>query len=367
MPIKSLLKQIHTKFFSRNNSFKLMKSIRKKEIKELIQSGHINMLLGAGCSSTFISSLGNIERKMDTAIEKNDEKEEIEIKKQYYSLMKKSKAILDDSRLSSTKEKDELKRTKDLYDSFLSLWSQIIAKRYLHIVNKQINIFTTNFDTFIEDSCERLELTYNDGFFGRMNPTFSVGNYNRIQKYKSLQYDNTSDVPIFNLIKLHGSTSWKYSGKDITYSTGDHIIDNLEEKEGNDFHDSYNKIAVINPNSSKHLGTVLDVNYAAMLRKFTLELEKENSVLFIIGFSLADEHIRDLLHSVMESNPTLIVIFFSYAKYDEVADHLEEQKYRNLYIISPKDNFTFEDTIGFISEIFEKTLNINHGESEEDE
>jgi hypothetical protein len=205
---------------------------------------------------------------------------------------------------------------------------------------------------FLEDSCERLEVPYNDGFSGQIKRIFSVSNFNKIQKYKSLQFDNTSDIPLLNIIKLHGSISWKSddTSKNVFYSDGSHVQDDLDKKSGTDFDNEYKKIAIINPNAEKHFETVIDTNYAAMLRKFTLELEKENSLLVIIGFSLADKHIRELLYGVMKSNPTLVVIFFSYSKYNELTDILNEKENKNLYIMSPesddkKDKQTFEKSV----------------------
>ena len=128
----------------------------------------------------------------------------------------------------------------------------------------------------------------------------------------------------------------------------------MDAKTGDDFSDEYKKIAVINPNSEKHFETVLNINYASMLRKFTLELEKENSILMLVGFSLEDKHIKNLLYSVMKSNPTLIVVYFSYSQYDEGIDKFEESKNPNLYIISPEDKFTFEKSTNYLSEIFIK-------------
>ncbi len=305
-----------------------MKKIDKKELKEIIQSGHLNLLIGSGCSLDYLSTLKDIENRM------NIEATREVAQKDYYKLIKKSKAILDETLETDITEKNNLITTKKNYDSFFSFWAEILSKRSLHIVNKQINIFTTNFDMFMESSCERLGISYNDGFIGQINPSFSVGNFNKIQRYKSLQFDNISDIPLFNIIKIHGSISWQAKDKKIIYSDGTHIADDLEEKTGHDFEDKYKKIAVINPNAEKHFETVLDTNYASMLRKFTLELEKENSVLIIIGFSLEDKHIKNLLYGVMKSNPTLVVIFFSYSQYDTEIDGLEEKKNTNLYIIS---------------------------------
>lgn len=336
-----------------------MKKLEDKEFKEIIQSGHINLLIGAGCSSKYLETLHDIEDRMNKANTNTRE----DAQKDYYKLLIKSKAILDESLNKGDTEKDKLKKTKRNYDSFLDFWANILSRRSLHIVNKQINIFTTNFDIFIEDSCERLSIPYNDGFSGQINPTFNVANFNKIQKYKSLQFDNTSDIPLFNIIKLHGSVSWQAENENIFYSNGSHIADDLDTKTGDDFEIGYNKIAVINPNAEKHFETVLDINYASMLRKFILELEKENSVLIIIGCSLADKHIKNLLYGVMKSNPTLVVVYFSYSKYSEKNDEFEESKNSNLYIISTeedksteeeenKNNFDFEKSTNYLDKIF---------------
>ncbi len=305
-----------------------MKIIDNKELKEFIQSGHINLLVGSGCSLDYLTTLNDIENRM------NEEATKKQAQKDYYKLIKKSKSVLDESLELSADEKEKLTKTKQNYDSFLGFLANTISSRSLHIVNKQVNIFTTNFDMFMEDSCERLGIPYNDGFVGQINPAFSVENFNKIQRYKSLQFDNVSDIPLFNIIKLHGSVSWQEKDGKIIYSNGSHISDDLESKTENDFEKGYKKIAVINPNAEKHFETVLDTNYASMLRKFTLELEKENSVLILVGFSLADKHIKNLLDGVMKSNPTLIVVYFSYSQYDGTKDKFEEKKRHNLYVIS---------------------------------
>ena len=327
------------------------KQLGNKEFKEIIQSGHLNLLVGSGCSMNYLSTLNDIEVKMSI----KDSKKEAQ--KDYYKLIKKSKAVLDERFENDNREKKKLTKTKQNYDNFFNFWADTISNRSLHIVNKQINIFTTNFDMFMEDSCERLNIIYNDGFVGQINPIFNVSNFNKIQKYKSLQFDNTSDVPLFNIIKLHGSVSWETKNERISYSNGSHISDDLQTKTGKKFEDGYKKIAVINPNIDKHLETVLDINYASMLRKFALELEKENSVLMIVGFSLNDKHIKALLYEVMKSNPTLIVIYFSYDKYDNKKEEFSKFKgliTPNFYIISPRNKFTFENTIKYFSEIFKE-------------
>ncbi len=323
-----------------------MKAINDKELKEIIQSGHINLLLGSGCSKDYLTTLNDIEIRMNT-----DESRE-EAQKEYLKLIKKSLAVLDKLQETDENEKVKLNKTKKNYDAFLNFWANTISNRFLHIVNRQINIFTTNFDMFLEDSCERLDIPYNDGFSGQINRTFNIANFNKIQKYKSLQFDNTSDIPLFNIIKLHGSISWEEQKGKINYSNGS-LINTIDDTlTGEVFEEEYKKLAIINPNAEKHFETVLDTNYASMLRRFTLELEKETSVLFVIGFSLADKHISNLLYGAMKSNPTLIVIIFTHSLYNEEEDKLFEKKNSNLYIISPENEFTFEKVPDYFIHIF---------------
>lgn len=340
-----------------------MKQLDKKELKEIIQSGHINLLVGSGCSRPYLSTLGGIEQRM------NDEPTREEAQKEYFRLIKKSKSVLNENLETDADEKKALQSTKQQYDNFITLWTEALFKRSLGIVNKQVNLFTTNFDLFLEDACERLRVPYNDGFSGQLNPKFSVANFNRIQKYKSLQFDNTSDIPLFNIIKLHGSLSWKTDNNMITYSNGSHIEDDLDSKDDEEFQEAYgSQLAVINPTAEKHFETVLDTNYASMLRKFTLELEKENSVLLVFGFSLDDRHIKDLLYGVMKSNPTLIVVYFSRSPYDSVADNKDEAKNANLYIVAPEEgDLPFTKSIDFMKSVLFNTRDEPEAVAEETE
>ena len=336
-----------------------MKEIDRSELKEIIQSGHINLLIGSGCSLPYISTLKSIEDRM------NDEATKLGAQKEYYTLVRKAKYIIDTRYEMSEKECVKLTKSRSFYDDFVSFWANIISKRSLHIVNKQINIFTTNFDVFLEDSCERLSVPYNDGFSGQLNPSFNVSNFNRIQRYKSLQFDNTSDIPLFNIIKLHGSLSWQTLDDKIIYSNGSHIPNELDSEKDDVFLREYDKrLALINPHAEKHFETVLDINYASMLRKFALELEKENSVLFIIGSSLSDKHIRHLLYNAMRSNPTLVVVYFSASKYDTQADDKNEKQNKNLYIIT---EYTFEKFTNYMESVFPRYEHKYDEETEQDE
>jgi hypothetical protein len=71
---------------------------------------------------------------------------------------------------------------------------------------------------------------------------------------------------------------------------------------------------------------------------YSNELEKENSVLFVLGFSFADEHIREITKRVANSNPTLLICIFAYSdssKTDiEQKLNMGEIKFKNVEVIT---------------------------------
>jgi hypothetical protein len=56
----------------------------------------------------------------------------------------------------------------------------------------------------------------------------------------------------------------------------------------------------------------MNQTYYEVLRLYSNELEKENTVLFALGFSFADEHIREITIRAANSNPTLLIYAIAY-------------------------------------------------------
>ena len=82
-----------------------------------------------------------------------------------------------------------------------------------------------------------------------------------------------------------------------------------------------------------------------MLRLYSNELEKENTALFIMGFSMADEHIRDITIRAIKTNPTLKIFIISYSlgangiKANFLKDGYNLEDFNNVEIVSPEDKF----------------------------
>src|SRR5699024_4497086 len=100
--------------------------------------------------------------------------------------------------------------------------------------------------------------------------------------------------------------------RDIYFTYGK-IEKNVIGIKENKIHDQYLKYyneLVINPTKDKFRDTTSNFYFYELLRMYANHLEKENSVLFVLGFSFADEHIKEITKRVLKSNPTLLIVIF---------------------------------------------------------
>ncbi|MFZ1074916.1 MAG: SIR2 family protein [Minisyncoccia bacterium] len=202
-----------------------------------------------------------------------------------------------------------------------------------------------------------MQIDFNDGFNGRFNPKYDVGNFKKSYFKKSLHYENTSEIPVFNILKLHGSLSWKETDREIYL---DSVLEQVKEVENNkvsEFYDCFKKLMVVNPTKQKFGDTLLNQRYYDLLRIFSNELEKDNTVLFAMGFSFMDEHIYDLTLRVANSNPTLNIYIFSHgSKPSDTYLKLEaDAKNKNIKILIPESGKEYSlETI--TSDCFDKII-----------
>lgn len=314
-----------------------------QELSEVIQSSNINFLLGAGVSAPFLPLLGNIEQALNTATDDNVREEQY--KKYFNEVMLPNRQIISNALFSDSNYKE----TKNAYEKFFRALSELILQRKTTILSKQINLFTTNIDILMETVLEELQIEYNDGFSGKFHPAFSLANYKKSIYQRSLHFEHISEIAVFNIIKLHGSLTWKYNelSKKIIFShTLDHFNESLASKTGNDFITDYRKILVVNPEEAKHLESVLNVYYSELLRMYSSELEKENATLFTVGFSMEDKHIKEITLRAAKSNPTLrILICCSENSKDTMAEKMELDQHPNIQILTPEsdsDKYTLD-------------------------
>lgn len=305
-------------------------------LRDTIQDCNLNFLLGSGLSSPYLKTLGQIEmlltRLEQTSLTSDQERIiKCSLYKAYFDgVMSKNCKILEGD--------VDAGPVLNAYDEFLRTINAILLRRKSTILGKEVNLFTTNIDIFLEKALERVGFESNDGFNGRFDPWFSISNFKKSHFRRSPQYDNLSELPTVNLLKLHGSLTWRMQGNDRITFSGDlrHIRDALTKSvtpgllltidEGTRFDDlvskskskksdatvdafleTYDQIPIVNPTKTKFRDTLLNQTHYEMLRIYSNELEKENTTLLVLGFSFADEHIREITLRAANSNPTLAI------------------------------------------------------------
>ena len=322
-------------------------------LRNFIQSSHINFLYGSGVSRPYLATLGNIEKWLtvlaaDTSDEAYKEVIEASLYKAYCDGV-----ILKNQYLSFTSD-EKLLNTKSAYAEFFGICNELMNKRNSQLLSKQINLFTTNIDLLVEETLSKSGIELNDGFRGTIKPVYNESNFQISLSKASMQFHKQSEVPMFNLIKVHGAVNWieqdgvivsdplllwdieqalKKIEKDLfvnmknadnTEKTfdevkieADDIALMLPDDAYKDFFEAYNKIEMINPTKEKFKTSVLNYHFYELMRIYSNALERENSILFVMGFSFADEHIAQITKRAADTNPTLQVIVFAYSDEDE--------------------------------------------------
>lgn len=322
-------------------------------LKYYIQSANVNFLYGSGLSRPFLSTLGNIEKWLTELNERRlgDAEQvkyaivEASILKLYFETVMYPNVAPAGANYDTTIKE---------YRRFLSTWNDLINKRSSRLVAKQVNLFTTNVDMMMERAALGYGVELNDGFQGTIEQVYDAGNFQKTVSKTSLHFQNVSDIPVFNLIKIHGSINWREEDDCVKNDIGlptvnavkvalDAIDANnfvsttktdaagnvvektldemLNEADGkhlpnsdafNPFFEAYRKMVMINPTKRKFKESVIDHHFYELMRQYSNNLEKENTLLLVAGFSFADEHIADITRRAANTNPTLHIVVFAY-------------------------------------------------------
>ena len=368
---------------------------------EKLYGKNINFLIGSGASFGAIPTLssnyvdpifGNLT--IEEILEENKDDEYLQniIYLYYYH------KILKIGYLTEIEESNSVfKNYQKLLESLIKL-----LQRESYQKEKRINIFTTNYDLFFEKVADSLvgkyEFYFNDGSSGNITKKLSMKNYHK-KIYHTGIFDNFDrEIPIINLFKLHGSVSWKYINDKnnkpheikIEYfeDKNENYLENLIEEVSNeeierakkklennenlkqDIKDIKNELlknfALIFPEKNKFEYTLYQEFYYQNLRQLSYELEKQNSVLIVFGFSFGDEHIAEIIKRAC-NNPTLNIYIFCYKKNtrEEILAKLNLEKFpSNIKIILPEDNGNIDFNI-FLEKMFETDSKIESDNNEQ--
>jgi len=309
-----------------------------RSLEAYVQSGNLNFLIGSGASLPAVKLAGDIEAEINALLEVDEEV-------QANILALKFIQDLEDQNATVTDNGGDANATETLanYVEFLSTVDELLFERKNYLLPRQANIFTTNYDLFVEHAATALpSLILNDGFDRNSSLAgeyrFAPEQFHDRTFRSGSIYTRQSEVPAINLFKLHGSLNWRRRSSEISLLKKQ--LKKVKEEDIGDADKIVNalgKRALILPNLIKFGSTLLDRVYYDLLRFFANSIEKENAVLVTFGFSFADEHILDITRRALR-NPTSELIAFAY---DDVAAADLAQKFesqRNAMIVVPDDD-----------------------------
>ena len=299
----------------------------KSILRNLFSGCRVNFLLGAGFSANLLGTLNNNEVVFE-ALQRHQAKSDDERKKEiilsaflYWSFFRRCIEPIP-SKISTYASSFEP------YKIFGNIVYRIFAERGNPALDRQFNIFTTNYDPIIELIFDHSPCVCNDGFEGRIEPRFSTDNYSKTYYRQAIFSNRKAEIPSANLLKMHGSVTWckditwggikyqqygtqirdfctKYSSlfdpaiitkidahftahniadaeKQIEALFSDNVFDPLlvKKKDYSDFLDYYKmSFLIVNPTKEKFGDTLLNKNYYELLRIFSNERKKRTHFL----------------------------------------------------------------------------------------
>jgi hypothetical protein len=189
-------------------------------------------------------------------------------------------------------------------------------------------LFTTNYDTLLEQAMDRLGIVYSDGFTGTVARRFNTASYDLDLYYpgevtagRVRRYDK-----VLHLYKLHGSINWRRSVQEAGDPFG--ILADLRplpsEKEVLLTPETLDQI-FINPNGGQpeqtlailptaaKFGESVTMPYAHLFRAMAQVLREPQTACFVIGYSGWDQHLNRIIEDALTNpgftcvivNPTL--------------------------------------------------------------
>ena len=244
------------------------------------------------------------------------------------TIFDKINIIRDDN--SDNSDNEHYKETIENYKKFY----QKISRRNIDLARP--NIFTTNNDLFNETAMDNLNINYNNGFSGGIKKYFNPAQFNSVLSQKvDLNLEKYQPIEnLVNLYKLHGSVNWveDENNSNKFFNIRETQFFNTEENQSND---KKNKVLIYPTplKQNKSLGSP----YTDLLREFQKKLLLPDNVLIIIGFSMRDEHINNIIYQSLTINSSLNIVLLADPENNGNLKNLKEIKDPRIFFIYGKD------------------------------
>jgi len=184
--------------------------------------------------------------------------------------------------------------------AFLLSFSSRAASR------ERLNIFTTNYDRFLEYGCDEVGVLLLDRFKGKLQPIFRNTRLELDYHYNppGIRGEPRYVEGVARMTKLHGSIDWLFRGHGkiirslLPFGAGDNHPDIPADA---------TKHVVIYPNSAKDVETAY-YPYSELFRDFSTAICKPNSSIVTYGYGFGDSHINRIIADMFTIPSTHLVI-----------------------------------------------------------
>jgi len=179
-------------------------------------------------------------------------------------------------------------------------------------------LFTLNYDESFEKAADDIGAVVIDGFsFSQKGEFRSIDFDLDIVQREQTRIHNEENFykKVFHLYKLHGSVNWEKpkegGGKILKKDRPDEAL-------------------LVYPNSSKYEESY-NMPFFEMIARFQMALRRQNTTLFIIGYSFSDEHINRIVEEAININESLNIFVVSQNiknSTEDVATNLRSKLFR---------------------------------------
>lgn len=190
-------------------------------------------------------------------------------------------------------------------DGLTYLKSFLISFASRTATRDRLQVFTTNYDRFIEYACDMSGILIMDRFTGKICPIFRTNKLELDYHYNppGIRGEPRYVEGVIKYTKLHGSLDWLFKGTDIAKSS-------LPFGASEDYPDIPEKPfehVVIYPNSSKGIETAF-YPYSELFKDYSTAVCRPNSVVVSYGYGFGDSHVNRVLGDMLTIPSTHLVI-----------------------------------------------------------
>lgn len=193
----------------------------------------------------------------------------------------------------------EIIRALTLLKSFLISFASRTASR------NRLNIFTTNYDRFIEYGCDSAGILILDRFAGKIQPVFRKNKLELDYHYNppGIRGEPRYVEGVAKYTKLHGSLDWQFQESEIIKALLPFGADETHPGVPENVFDH----AVVYPNPDKAIETSF-YPYSELFRDFSNSICQKNSTIVTYGYGFGDSHVNSTLKEMLIIPSTHIVI-----------------------------------------------------------